>query len=112
MKQALNFRRTYFLFIDFLTALFLGDNVPRQTRMAGLIGEDRKRKNIRELCHRYVLYHLLIHYEREKQSRQEKLCNRVNRERFKQLMQGMTKNTGTRMDMTEQEFLTMSLFES
>lgn len=55
-KQATNFLRTYFLFIDFFTAQLQHVDVPRATSYKQFIENDKKHAgNIRYLCHKYVL---------------------------------------------------------
>ena len=58
LKQAINFRRTYFFFINFITVLFLKQDVQKFHTLNELIEYDRDRNkgdNIRSLCHKYLL---------------------------------------------------------
>ena len=58
LQHAINFRRTYFFFINFITVLFLRQDVQQFKTLNELIEHDRDRNkgdNIRSLCHKYLL---------------------------------------------------------
>ena len=58
LQHAINFRRTYFFFINFITVLFLRQDVQKFNTLNELIEHDRDRNkgdNIRSLCHKYLL---------------------------------------------------------
>ena len=65
IKEAINFRRTYFYYISYFIAK-CRSNSP----------------NAHAICHKYVLSQLLQRLKRSKLSKQEELCNLVNEKRY------------------------------
>ena len=84
LRHAINFRRTHYYFIDFITVLFQKQGIPQQNNIEKFIAYDLKTDNIRTLCHNYVLQQLLMRHKRGEGQLtvQDRKCNAVNADRY------------------------------
>ena len=65
VRQALNFRRTYFYFINYVMVLFQKQGLPTFRTLEDLIEYDKEDRKLRQLIHNYLHAQLLIRHKRK-----------------------------------------------